>query len=69
VPVLRFDEEHGIFVSSDAEPHVGTVLRMVPGYAPITVNAFDVFHVVEDGHVTDIWPVIPRGPGHVGLAS
>ena len=28
-----------------------------------TVNLYDVFHVVEGGIVTDIWPVLPRGPG------
>ena len=27
------------------------------GYGPTTVNLHDVFHVVEDGVVTDIWPV------------
>ena len=67
VPVVRFDEEHGIFASSDLEPRVGTFLRLVPGYGPSTVASFDVFHVVEDDRVVDIWPVIPRGPGHIGL--
>jgi D-serine deaminase-like pyridoxal phosphate-dependent protein len=66
--VVRFDEEHGIFVSSQPEPAVGTFLRMIPGYGPSTVASFDVFHVVEDDRVVDIWPVIPRGPGHIGLA-
>jgi D-serine deaminase-like pyridoxal phosphate-dependent protein len=68
VPVVRLDEEHGIFSSSDPQPPVGTFLRMIPGYGPSTVASFDVFHVVEDDRVVDIWPVIPRGPGHAGLA-
>ena len=38
-----------------------------PGYSPSTVNWYDAFHVVEDDVVVDIWPVIPRGPGHHGL--
>jgi hypothetical protein len=25
--------------------------------------------VVRDDVVTDIWPIIPRGPGHNGLAA
>jgi D-serine deaminase-like pyridoxal phosphate-dependent protein len=67
-PIVRFDEEHGIFVSSDPVPPVGTFLRLIPGYGPSTVASFDVFHVVEDDRVVDVWPVIPRGPGHGGLA-
>jgi D-serine deaminase-like pyridoxal phosphate-dependent protein len=65
---LRFDEEHGIFV---AEPSlrlpVGTWLRMIPGYAPATVNLYDMYYVVDGDEVVDVWPVFPRGPGHNGL--
>lgn len=64
----RFDEEHGIFVADAATSlRVGDVVELVPGYAPATVNWYDAFHVVEDEVVVDIWPVIPRGPGHHGL--
>jgi D-serine deaminase-like pyridoxal phosphate-dependent protein len=66
--VVRFDEEHGVFAWSTPEPRVGTFLRLVPGYGPSTVASFDVFHIVEDDRVVDIWPVIPRGPGHIGLS-
>jgi D-serine deaminase-like pyridoxal phosphate-dependent protein len=65
---FRFDEEHGVFVARENEPlRVGEVVELVPGYAPGTVNCYDAYHVVEDDRVVDIWPVIPRGPGHVGL--
>jgi D-serine deaminase-like pyridoxal phosphate-dependent protein len=68
LPSFRFDEEHGIFAaSSDAGLRVGEVVGLVPGYAPGTVNWYDAYHVVEDDRVVDIWPVIPRGPGHGGL--
>jgi D-serine deaminase-like pyridoxal phosphate-dependent protein len=67
VPVLRFDEEHGIFEATSPEPPVGTFLRLVPGYGPSTIASFDAFHVTEDDRVVDVWPVIPRGPGHAGL--
>jgi hypothetical protein len=28
---------------------------------------YDAYHVVEAGRVVDIWPIVPRGPGHHGL--
>jgi D-serine deaminase-like pyridoxal phosphate-dependent protein len=67
---MRFDEEHGIFVAGADYPlHVGDVVELVPGYAPGTVNWYDAYHVVDGDRVVDIWPVIPRGPGHGGLIS
>ena len=68
--VLRVDEEHGIFIADASYPlHVGDVVELVPGYAPGTVNWYDAYHVVDSDRVVDIWPVIPRGPGHGGLIS
>jgi D-serine deaminase-like pyridoxal phosphate-dependent protein len=68
LPPFRFDEEHGIYESSPETPlRVGEVVELVPGYAPGTVNWYDAYHVVDDERVLDIWPVIPRGPGHGGL--
>ena len=46
---------------------MGSWLRLVPGYAPGTVNMYDNYYVVADGEVIDLWPVFPRGPGHNGL--
>jgi D-serine deaminase-like pyridoxal phosphate-dependent protein len=67
---FRFDEEHGLFECSPDYPlHVGDVCELVPGYAPSTVNWYDCYHVVDGDRVVDIWPVIPRGPGHGGLIS
>jgi D-serine deaminase-like pyridoxal phosphate-dependent protein len=69
-PVVRFDEEHGIFsVPDDCPLEVGDVVALVPGYAPTTVNMYDAYHVVDGDRVVDIWPVIPRGPGHHGLIA
>ena len=52
---LRFDEEHGIFVAGPSETSgkgaglpVGSWLRLVPGYAPATVNMYDNYYVVAD---------------------
>ena len=67
---FRFDEEHGIFAATDGSGlKVGDSVALVPGYSPSTVNWYDAFHVVEDDVVVDIWPVIPRGPGHHGLVA
>ncbi len=69
-PVLRFDEEHGIFDAAGGSPlRVGDPVRLVPGYSPSTVNWYDAYHVVQGDIVADIWPVIPRGPGHHGIAD
>jgi D-serine deaminase-like pyridoxal phosphate-dependent protein len=66
---FRFDEEHGIFVASPTDRlAIGDVVELIPGYSSATVNWYDAYHVVEDERVVDIWPVIPRGPGHGGLA-
>jgi D-serine deaminase-like pyridoxal phosphate-dependent protein len=65
---FRFDEEHGIFVAdSSVDLPVGSWLRLVPGYAPATVNMYDNYYVVTEDKVVDVWPVFPRGPGHNGL--
>jgi 3-hydroxy-D-aspartate aldolase len=69
-PVIRYDEEHGIFKTDDScSIRVGDKLELFPGYTPFTVNYFDAYHVVEANRVVDIWPIIPRGPGHGGLLN
>jgi D-serine deaminase-like pyridoxal phosphate-dependent protein len=62
--VRYFAEEHCL-VDFPGPPalDLGDVAEVMAGYGPTTVNLHDVFHVVEDGVVTDIWLVTPRGPG------
>jgi D-serine deaminase-like pyridoxal phosphate-dependent protein len=68
--VFRFDEEHGIFDAAGGSPlRVGDPVALVPGYSPSTVNWYDAYHVVHEDVVVDIWPIIPRGPGHHGLSD
>jgi D-serine deaminase-like pyridoxal phosphate-dependent protein len=63
-----FAEEHALFDLDDRCPlKYGDTVELTPGYAPTTVNLYDAYHVVENGVVVDIWPIIPRGPGHVGM--
>ena len=68
--VLRFDEEHGIFDAAEGSAlRVGDPVSLVPGYSPSTVNWYDAYHVVREDVVVDIWPIIPRGPGHHGITD
>jgi len=63
-----FAEEHAVFDVDDACPlALGDTAELVPGYAPTTVNLYDVYHVVENDVVVDVWPIIPRGGGHAGI--
>lgn len=65
-----FHEEHALFdVDDRCKLEYGDTVEFIPGYAPTTVNLYDAYHVVEDDVVVDIWPIIPRGPGHLGLLS
>jgi D-serine deaminase-like pyridoxal phosphate-dependent protein len=62
--VRYFAEEHCLVDFPGSPPlDLGDRAEVLAGYGPTTVNLYDVFHVVEDGLVTDIWPVTPRGPG------
>ena len=63
--VIRYyAEEHCLADFPGAPPlDLGDRAEVIPGYGPTTVNLYDVFHVIENGVVTDIWPVTPRGPG------
>jgi 3-hydroxy-D-aspartate aldolase len=66
---LGFDEEHGRFSApEDGDLPIGTVVHVLPGYLPSTINAFDAYLVTHGDTVVDVWPVLPRGPGHHGIA-
>jgi len=64
---LKFvHEEHcGFAVPADSPLQVGDRVELQSGYAPTTVNLHDVYHVVERGVVTDLWPV----EGRYGIAT
>ena len=62
--IRYYAEEHALFDFPGPPPlDLGDRAEIMAGYGPTTVNLYDVFHVIEDGVVTDIWPVTPRGPG------
>ena len=62
--IRYYAEEHALFDFPGTPPlDLGDRAEILAGYGPTTVNLYDVFHVVENDVVTDIWPVTPRGPG------
>jgi D-serine deaminase-like pyridoxal phosphate-dependent protein len=69
-PARYFAEEHALFdVDEKCKLDLGDTMEFIPGYAPSTVNMYDVYHTVKDEKVTDVWPIIPRGPGHNGIVQ
>jgi len=56
-------DEHGILVdrSSSSSLRIGDVVELVSGHSDGTVNLHNVFFVVRDGRVEDIWPIEARG--------
>jgi D-serine deaminase-like pyridoxal phosphate-dependent protein len=60
----RASEEHLLYdVTPECPLAVGDRAEIVPGYCPTTINLHEVYHVVEDGVVVDLWPVLARGAG------
>jgi D-serine deaminase-like pyridoxal phosphate-dependent protein len=65
--VRYVSEEHTVFdVDSDCGLEVGRRVELIPSYCPTTINLHDVYYVVQDGVVIDVWPVLARGPGRGG---
>jgi D-serine deaminase-like pyridoxal phosphate-dependent protein len=65
--VRYYAEEHCLVDFPGVPPlDLGDVAEVMAGYGPTTVNLHDVYHVVADGVVVDIWAVTPRGPGPAG---
>jgi D-serine deaminase-like pyridoxal phosphate-dependent protein len=61
-------EEHTLLDMEDHERlRVGEPVEMIVGYCSGTANLNDVYHVVEDGRVVDVWPILARGPGRSGV--
>lgn len=54
-------EEHTVLdLPEDSALGVGDVVRLMPGYGPTTVNLYDLYYVVDDDVVIDVWPVLAR---------
>ena len=57
-------EEHTVLeLGEAAQLTVGDRVEVVPSYCPVAVNLHDVYFVVDDGIVVDVWPILARGAG------
>jgi D-serine deaminase-like pyridoxal phosphate-dependent protein len=57
-------EEHTVLELGTSERlRVGDRIEVVPSYCPVVVNLHDVYFVLEDGIVVDVWPILARGVG------
>jgi D-threonine aldolase len=65
-PVRLFHEEHLAVETGAAPPRPGTVVEIVPSYAPAAVTLHEVYHLVAHGRVVDVWPVLARAGGREG---
>lgn len=77
VAKIKFDhgeyaihEEHVVLtVRERSGLAVGDRVELIPGYSPTTVNLYDIYCVVEDDVVIDVWPIEARyGRGSVGTS-
>jgi D-threonine aldolase len=64
IQVRELHEEHTLLdVSADHAVCFGDRVELTIGYCGGTVNLHDVYHVVEQDRVVDIWPILARGDG------
>jgi D-serine deaminase-like pyridoxal phosphate-dependent protein len=68
VAAVRFEhgehfvhEEHtALELATGSDLDVGDHVRLMPGYGPTTVNLYDIYFVVQDDVVLDVWPILAR---------
>jgi D-serine deaminase-like pyridoxal phosphate-dependent protein len=56
-------DEHGICAFAGGEPSLalGEKAELLVSHCDPTVNLYDVYHVVRDGLVRELWPIAARG--------
>ena len=59
----EFTEEQGEILLEGGAPElrVGDKIELIPSHGCTTINLYDYFHVLEDDHLVDVWPVSGRG--------
>ena len=57
---MFFGDEYGRLSGADL-PGLGEAVSLIVPHCDPTVNLHDVYHVVEDGMLVDIWDVDARG--------
>jgi len=60
---LFVGDEYGKLILDGAGQgvRVGDVIELVPSHCDTTVNLHDVYWVVRDGRLEDVWPIAARG--------
>ena len=54
-------EEHtAIVLDAGSALDVGDRVELMSGYAPTTVNFYDIYYVVDGGRIVDVWPIEAR---------
>lgn len=54
-------EEHTVLdVPTGSSLEVGDRVELMPGYSPTTVNLYDLYHVVREDRIIDVWPILGR---------
>ena len=61
--IKKVYDEHGVILSTDAHAklNIGDKIEIIPNHACPTCNLYDKIHVIENGVVTDEWPILCRG--------
>ena len=60
--VTALNDEHAVIaLPPGANVAVGDRVRLIPSHTDPTVNLHDVFYVLEDEQVVDVWPIVARG--------
>jgi D-serine deaminase-like pyridoxal phosphate-dependent protein len=64
--VTALNDEHAtISLPGDCRLEIGDRVELLPSHTDPTVNLHDVFYVVRDDRVVDVWPIAARGyPEH-----
>jgi len=65
-PGARYDwggDEHGIVHFGEGTPpfNLGSKAKIFIAHCDPTVNLYDVYHVVRNEEVIEIWPIAARG--------
>jgi D-serine deaminase-like pyridoxal phosphate-dependent protein len=56
-------DEHGKLLFDEAQPdvRVGDKVELLPSHCDTTINLHEVYYVVRDGVLEDVWPIATRG--------
>ncbi len=62
VEFVKASDEHGVLqLNGGADIDIGTRLKLIPGHCDPTVNLYDWFVCMRNGHVEALWPITARG--------